>query len=244
MERGEHSGLVCTRQVNCCGSVVAAEEAEVQRVMTAAGLFADAQAREWLRLAHEYTDPDWMELCMARARRAMQIVHDEQEIGSQIVPGGKNAWAAAPSQSPAGSLAERHFEWLGDRIHVTVEAVRDSIAALAKQGYVSPEADQQAAFRRGLGIALNESERQSRAPWVRWLGEADALNYLVNTLWQAQLIYCSGGQRYKWLTLCGVFLKSNGSRYEPSIKSNRCENVRKMASIDKALYNIMRMVEK
>ena len=97
MERGEHSGLVCTRQVNCCGSVVAAEEAEVQRVMTAAGLFADAQAREWLRLAHEYTDPDWMELCMARARRAMQIVHDEREIGSQIVSGGKNAWAAAPS---------------------------------------------------------------------------------------------------------------------------------------------------
>lgn len=244
MERGEHSGPGCTRQVNCCGIVVAAEEAEVQRVMTAAGLFADAQAREWLQMAHDYTDPDWMELCMARARRAMQIVRDEQEIGSQLPPGGKNAWSGRTAQMPADTLAERHFEWLGDRIHVTVEAVRDSIAALAKQGYVSPEAEQQAAFRRGLGIALNESERQSRAPWVRWLGEADALNYLVNTLWRAQLIYCSGGQRYKWLTLCGVFLKANGTRYEPSIKSNRCENGTKMSSIDKALYNIMRMVEK
>ena len=229
-------------EVTCCGVRVPADSAEVQRVMTDRGLAADEQAREWLRLARRHAEPAWMELCMQNARRMAQIVSAEREVLA-VVGGSDNlALPMVSRQVPADSLAQRHFEWLGDRRSVPVAVVRDGIAALAQCGFISRDADQQAALRRGLGIAVNDIERHSRAPWVRWLGEADALNYLVDSLWQLELIHCSGGRRYKWQTLCGVFLHSDGTCFEPSIKSNRCTNARKRTVLDEAILNGLRFV--
>jgi len=230
------------REVTCCGVRVAADEAEVQRVMTLRGLSADEQAREWLRLQRRYADPAWMELCVQNARRMAQIVSAEREVLAIVGGSDGLALSATPRSVPSDALAQRHFEWLGDRRKVPVPVVRDGIEALARCGFISTDADQQAALRRGLGIAVNDAERHSRAPWVRWLGEADALNYLVDSLWQLDLIHCTGGRRYKWQTLCGVFLRGDGTCFEPSIKSNRCTNARKRTVIDEAMLNGLRFV--
>lgn len=229
--------------LTCCGVAVAADEAEVQRVMTSRRLTADAQAREWLRLSHLYTDPSWMELCLQRARRMALAVKEEQEIMAMIGGSVDFAETAPRHRRPADGLAERHFEWLGERYKVPVEVVRDGIASLARSGYISPDAEQQAALRRGLGIAVNSAERNSRAPWVRWIGSDDALNYLIDSLWEMELIYCSGGRRDKWKTLCGVFLRSDESCYEPTIKGCHCRNDAKRRSIDEAILNSLRFVK-
>lgn len=226
--------------LECCGVRVRPDEAEVQRVMTLRGLDASAQACEWLRLGRVYPEPEWMERCVARARRMAALVRGEQEV-LEVVGGSVDlSTAMAGRRFPSGPLAERQFEWLGDRRGVPVEVVRDGIAQLAARGFLSRDAEQQAALRRGLGLTVNAAERSSRAPWVRWMGEGDALNYLVDSLWQLELIHCTGGQRYKWQTLCGVFLRSDGSRFEPSIKSNRCTNNAKRRAVDEAMLGALR----
>lgn len=228
--------------LECCGVRVRADVEEAQRVMTLRGLDAAEQAREWLRLGRDYPEPDWMELCVAQARRMAELVRGEQEVLAVVGTGGNLALSGAGRRMPAGPLAERQFEWLGDRRGVPVEVVRDGIAQLAARGFVSRDAEQQAALRRGLGLTVNAAERSSRAPWVRWMGEGDALNYLVDSLWRLDLIYCTGGQRYKWQTLCGVFLRSDGSRFEPSIKSNRCTNHAKRRAMDEAMLGALRFI--
>ena len=216
----------------------------MQSVMTELGLGPAAQAMEWLRVGRSLPEPQWMETCLAAARRMKAIVEGEREVLAGV--GGSEWFAegAGPAVEPVGEWAERQFEWLGERRGVTVEVLRDGIAALARQGYISPDAGQQAALRRGLGVTVNAAERTSRAPWVTWLGEGDALNYLVDSLWRMELIHCNGGQRYKWQTLCGVFLRSDGSRFSASIKSNRCTNAAKRRSIDAALLDGLRFVER
>ena len=228
--------------LECCGVEVRADVAEVQRVMTLRGLDAAAQAREWLRLGRRHPEPEWMERCVAQARRMAELVRGEQEVLAVVGGIGDLAAAAGGRRMPAGPLAERQFEWLGDRRGVPVEVVRDGIARLAAQGFVSRDAEQQAALRRGLGLTVNAAERSSRATWVRWMGEGDALNYLVDSLWRLDLIYCTGGQRYKWQTLCGVFLRSDGSCFEPSIKSNRCTNNAKRRAVDEAMLGALRFI--
>lgn len=234
--------VFCDKSVMCCGRRVAASCEAVQSVMTEMGLDPSAQAMEWLRVSRSLPEPNWMETCLAAARRMKAIVEGEREV-LQVVGGCE--WFAEGAETriePVGEWAERHFEWIGERRGVTVEVLRDGIAALARQGYISLDAEQQAAFRRGLGVTVNAAERTSRAPWVTWLGEGDALNYLVDSLWQMELIHCNGGQRYKWQTLCGVFLRRDGSRFSSSIKSNRCTNAAKRHSIDAALLDGLRFV--
>ena len=230
--------------VECCGVRVPCDVAEVQHVMTLRGLDASAQAYEWLRLGRSYPEPSWMERCVAQARHMAELVRGEQEVLT-VVGGSVDLSAGATGRRyPTGPLAERQFEWLGDRRGVPVEVVRDGIAQLAARGFVSRDAEQQAALRRGLGLTVNAAERSSRAPWVRWMGEGDALNYLVDSLWRLELIHCTGGQRYKWQTLCGVFLRSDGSRFEPSIKSNRCTNNAKRRAVDEAMLGALRFISK
>lgn len=229
-------------ELTCCGVAVRADAEAVQRVMTQHSLPAGEQAREWLRLSHAYADPGWMELCRQRARRMAEAVQEEREIMAML--GGSVDFASAEGgrKRPSGELAERHFEWLGARKRVPLEVVRDGITALARCGFIGDDADQQAALRRGLGIAVNGVERSSRAPWVRWMGTDDALNYLVDSLWKMELIYCSGGPRDKWKTLCGVFLRADDTCYETNIKGCRCRNETKRSTIDEAMLNGLRFV--
>ena len=225
------------KSCECCGRQVEATREAVQAVMTSLRLSPSAQAVEWLRVGRSLPEPDWLEVCQAAARRMQAIVEGEREVLESVGGGEWFAEGAEPREMPSGRLAERQFEWLGERRGVAVESLRGGIANLARQGFISPEAEQQAALRRGLGVTLNAAERTSRAPWVVWLGEGDALNYMVDSLWRMELIHCNGGQRYKWQTLCGVFLRSDGSRFTPSIKSNRCTNEKKRRIIDAALLN-------
>lgn len=242
------SGFTSTHSVSvdytdsavCCGRRVAATEGAVQSLMTTLGLTPGEQAVEWLRVGRSRPEPEWLECCLAAARRMAAVVEGEREVLEAVGGSVDLATGVSAPRQPVGELAERHFEWLGESRGITVDVLRDGIAALARQGYISPDASQQAALRRGLGVSLNAAERSSRAPWVRWLGESDALNYLVDSLWRMQLIHCPGGQRYKWQTLCGVFLHASGARYEPSIKSNRCGNAAKRATIDAALLDGLR----
>ena len=228
--------------VMCCGVAVAADEAEVQRVMIERTLSAEAQAREWLRLSYLSGVPSWIECCIKNARKMTELACAQREIRQTLDGNVDLALSAGTRLTPSDGLAERHFEWLGEGRHVPVGVVRDGIMRLADQGYISHDADQQAALRRGLGINVNHDERTSRAPWVRWLADADALNYLVDSLWQMELIYCSGGRRYKWQTLCGMFLRCDGTRYDTSIKSNRCTATAKRHSIDEAILDGLRFV--
>lgn len=226
----------------CCGVAVEADAAAVQRVMTSRRLSADEQAREWVRLSHLYTDPSWVEQCLHHARRMATAVQEEREIMAIIGGGVDLPCVGGRRRMPADGLAERHFEWLGERRRVPLEVVRDGIGSLARSGYISDDAEQQAALRRGLGIAVNSAERNSRAPWVRWMGGDDALNYLINSLWEMELIYCSGGRRDKWKTLCGVFVRQDETLYETTIKGCRCRNDAKRRSIDEAILDGLRFV--
>ena len=222
--------------LTCCGVSVPMDVAVVQRVMTAHGLSAAEQGQEWLRLMHSHTEPEWMEECVRRAGRMADLVRAEREVREVIGGRVECASGGVGRRMPQEALATRHFEWLGEERKVRVDLVRTAIGSLARMGYISGDGEQQAALRRGLGIAVNEAERTSRAPWVRWLGDADVLNYLVDSLWKRGLIYCSGGQRQKWNTLCEVFVRADGSLYESSLmKSNRCTNAAKRTMVDRTV---------
>ena len=158
---------VSTGRVTCFGQVVPAVVPEVQRLMTERGLTASEQAEAWLHLSRQYTDPDWMERCMEAARRMASLVDAEREVRATLGTGAGSALGLDGRKRPLSALAERHFEWLGATRGVPVESVRGGIASLASRGFISSDAEQQAALRCGLGLALNAAERQQRAPWVR-----------------------------------------------------------------------------
>lgn len=229
------TGLMKAGMVTCCGQVVSLDAAEVQRVMCERGLSPAEQAQEWLRLMRRHAEPEWMELCMRSAERMAALVRAEREVQAVVGTTVDSASGGEGRRMPSEGLAPRHFEWLGAQRGVRVDLVRTAISSLVQKGYIGSDAEQQAALRRGLGIAVNEAERTSRAPWVRWMGDADALNYLVDTLWKRGLIYCTGGQRQKWRTLCGVFLRDDGSLFDPAIKGNRCTNPGKRTLIDRTV---------
>ena len=171
-----------------------------------------------------------------------EALQEERAILGLLGGGVGNVSADTGVRRPADGLAERHFEWIGGRKRVALDVVRDGITALARSGFIGDDAVQQAALRRGLGIALNPAERSSRAPWVYWMGGADGLHYLISSLWDMELIYCSGGVRDKWETLCGVFLRPDGSRYERKIRGCRCRSETKRSTIDEAMLNGLRFV--
>ena len=228
--------------VLCCGMRVAVDTTEVQSVMISHGLPPSEQAREWLRLARLYPDPVWMELCRVKAQAMVEWVRSERELLGELNEGDHYASTPEGRLCPLSPHAERHFEWLGDRHGVLVEVVRGGIAKLAGQGYISLAMEQQEALRRGLGLMVSDAECRSAAPWVRWMGEGGALNYLVNELWELGLITCTGGRSRKWQTLRGVFLRADGTCFGPSIKSNECRNEEKRRDMENCLLKSLRLV--
>ncbi len=210
--------------------------------MTARGMTSSEQAREWLQVGQSFAEPTWMQLCMQQAEQMADLVVREREVLAKLSDGVNSAPVKQPYILANDLPAERQFIWLGDRENIVVGALRDGIEALANNGYLSLDLDQRSAMRRAMGVCINASERNTRGPWVRWTGEADALNYLVDSLWQLGIIYCQGGRRYKWQTLCGAFLHADGRRFEPTIKNNRCSNKQKIKTIDESIINPLKFL--
>lgn len=229
--------------LRCCGEEVKADAAEVQRVMTRHGLTYRAQGREWIRLSHAFCEPSWMELCRRQARRMVEAMADERELVAALGGGVDFASTAEGAPRPVEALAERHFTWVAKQPKVVVEMVSGGIMNLARGGFISDDMEQQAALRRGLGIALNAAERTSRAPWLYWLGGDSGLHYLIKTLWDMHLIYCSGGERDKWKTVCGFVLHADGSPFEPKLRACSRAGEQTRRAIDDAMLKGLRFVE-
>lgn len=221
--------------VECCGKRYPADAALLQRVMTEQGLALERQQGLWLDFLRQLPDPRWAALCLERAEALQELLDRQRRLAAAM---GVNSASNSPAPAiPTSPFAERHFVWLGEGRGVLADQLRGGIAALARRGIIANDAAQQNALRRGLGLMLNDHERSSPQPWVRWLASSDMLNYLVESLWRQGLIYCVEGQRAKWQTLCGVFLRADGTPFQPSIKSNRCKNPHKTREIDAAILN-------
>lgn len=225
--------------VECRGELLPADADLLQQVMTRQHLSLEEQMALWRSFYRQWPDPEWARTCLSRAREIKSLLDLERNLFPDSVD---SASPAVASQKPSSPTVERHFVWLGDRYAIGVEPLRDGIARLAAAGLLASDRDQQAALRRCLGLALNEQERSSDPPWVLWLGPADMLNHLVDSLWQLGLIHCAGGNRLKWQTLCGAFLRADGTRFPASIKSNRCTNAEKIKTLDRAILGSMRFL--
>ena len=219
------------------GLLVEPSVAAVQRLMTEQGLTPEVQVEEWLRLARQRPEPQWMADCYEQSERMMALLQREAALRQSILARVNLPQSEAASPKPLPPLAERHFEWLGDRYGVPVDVLRAGIVALSRVGFISTDSEQQEAMRLALGFYVNREESSVQQPWVRWLPDADALNYLVQRLWKLELIHCPGGERNKWFTLRGAFLRADGGRFEPSIKNNRCTNPLKQREVDRALVS-------
>ena len=221
--------------VECCGMHYPADVDLLQRVMTEQGVPLERQKGLWLDFLRQLPDPRWAAQCLDRAE-ALHVLLDRHRRLLDAT-GVKSATAALPAATPVEALAPRHFVWLGEGKGVLAEQLRGGIAGLARRGIIANDSGQQDALRRGLGLMVNDQERRSPQPWVRWLASSDMLNYLIDSLWQRGLIYCVDGRRMKWQTLCGVFLRADGTLYRPAIKSNRCKNPQKRREIDTAILD-------
>lgn len=228
--------------LRCCDEEVKADAAEVQRVLTRHKLSYREQGLEWIRLSHEHCDPAWMELCRQKARQMVDAREEERELLAALDVGVDFASTPEGVQRPVDTLAERHFTWVAKQPKVVVEMVSGGIMNLARGGFISDDMEQQAALRRGLGIALNAAERTSRAPWLYWLGGDSGLHYLIKSLWDMHLIYCSGGERDKWKTVCGFVLHADGSRYEPKLRACSRAGEQTRRAIDDAMLKGLRYV--
>lgn len=221
------------------GEMLPADAALLQERMTRRHLSFEEQMALWRSFYQQLRDPQWARECLKRVSDIQSILALEQSLFPSSVDSASSATAHA---RPSQSTVERHFVWLGDRFAIGAEPLRDGIARLASAGLIGSELTQQQALRRCLGLALNEQERTSDPPWVIWLGPSDMLNHLIDTLWQLGLIHCAGGNRQKWQTLCGAFLRADGTRFSPSIKSNRCSNPEKLKTLDRAILDAMRFL--
>ncbi len=225
--------------MECCGEFLPADADVLQRFMTRRHLPLEEQMALWRGFYRQWPDPEWARICLSRARDIKALLALEQNL----FPGSvDSASTVVEAEKPLSATVERHFVWLGDRYAIGVEPLRDGISRLAAAGLIASDRDQQTALRRCLGLALNEQERSSDPPWVLWLGPSDMLNHLVDTLWQLGLIHCAGGNRLKWQTLCGAFLRADGSRFPASIKSNRCTNREKIKTLDRAILDSLRFL--
>ena len=174
--------------LRCCDEEVKADAAEVQRVLTRHKLSYREQGLEWIRLSHEHCDPAWMELCRRKAQQMVDAREEERELLAALGVGVDFASTPEGVQRPVDTLAERHFTWVAKQPKVVVEMVSGGIMNLARGGFISDDMEQQAALRRGLGIALNAAERTSRAPWLYWLGGDSGLHYLIKSLWDKAIV--------------------------------------------------------
>ena len=221
------------------GELLPADAALLQRRMTLRRLRLEEQMMLWRSFYQQWPDPDWMRECLDHVRDINALL----ALDRSLFPDSDNSASsvALPSR-PSLPTVERHFVWLGERYGIGVEPLRDGIARLASAGLIASDRCQQQALRRCLGFTVNDEERSSDPPWVLWLGPSDMLNHLVDSLWKLELIHCAGGNRQKWQTLCGAFLRADGTRFSPSIKSNRCSNPEKLKTLDRAILDAMRFL--
>lgn len=173
--------------------------------------------------------------CVERAELMVRLKQREDAVMQALDSRAQTPTSIKEDEVLAGELAERQFSWRGAERGVHIDVLRDGIRDLANHGFISRDIEQQVALRRALGVAVNETERNSRGQWVVWQAEQDSLNYFIDSLWQMQLIGCPGDRRYRWHTLCGAFLRADGRRIDRSIKNNICRNPSKREAIDKAI---------
>lgn len=223
--------------VELFGQVVPAETGAVRRLFVERRTPPEQQKELWMSLWRQLPDPEWGERCMAEAERVDSLLRRAAALRGTPLP------AADGQQGVAVPMAaERHFVWLGDRLGLRVEHLRDGIEGLARIGMIGTDQGQQDALRRGLGLTVNDDERQTAAPWVVWLGPADMLAHLVDSLWDLGLVTCAGGRQQKWRTATGVFLRADGTRYDLSLKNSRCTNSEKLKLMERAMLGGLRFL--
>ena len=227
--------------VDFCGQAVEADVEVVRRLMADSGVPPEEQVGLWVGLWRQWPDPGWGEQCMAEAERVEALLKRAAAL-AHTAHGGTvaQAPAAAAMDKVFTPFAERHFVWLGERKGLTTEILRNGIAGLARIGMIRSDRGQQDALRRGLGLTLNDAERNSDAPWVDWLGPADMLARLVDRLWEMDLITCAGGRQQKWRTATGVFRRADGTRYDLTLRNSRCTDSGKLSLLDEALFSGLR----
>lgn len=221
-------------RVELLGQSVPADVDVVRRMMADGGVAPEEQVQLWVALWRQWPDSQWGEECLAEAERVQRLVERAAAIARP--PHGNVATAAPSAEAQEAEIKRRHFVWLGDRHGVLTDQLRDSIAALARQGLIGNDRGQQEALRRGLGLTVNETERTTEAPWVDWLGPADMLAHLVDGLWDLGLITCAGGQRQKWRTATSVFRRADGSHYDLTLRNSRCTDKEKLRLLDEAVF--------
>ena len=189
-----------------------------------------AEAQGWLNLAAHTADSRLHAQCLQHAQEAMNKL-TRQACGKGDV---KSASGKKERQRPDRATTPIHFTWLGPDNAVVHDSIRTGIANLAGFGFLSRDATQQAALRCALGLTLTAAERSSEAPWVQWLGDYDVLHYLITSLWDRHLIFCSGGTQEKWRTFRGCFVDREGLKFDDNFRGNRCHNAEKKRLVDKA----------
>ncbi len=197
----------------------------------------EAQPALWQGFARDYPVAGWVRECQAQIRLLFELCDEARRISTRIDSASS---VPAPVQ-PLGTPAERHFLWHGDRMGITVDILRDGIQNLALKGIIHNSEVQRRALRIGLGLTLNADERTLAPQWVVWLGHDDMLRHMIDTMWNLDVISCAGGQREKWNTLCGLFVRSDGSRYKRKIKTNICTNPDKLRLLDTAILDSLRL---
>lgn len=236
-----------TATVELFGQTVPAEVGAVRQLFCERRTPPEQQKELWMTLWLQWPDPEWGEICVAEAERMERLLRRmaAMEGGAGVPVQTEEAVARREVQRkvavvPDSRLAERHFVWLGERHGLRVEHLRDGIEGLSRIGMIGSSRSQQEALRRGLGLTVNDVERQSDAPWVVWLGPADMLAHLVDSLWEMELITCAGGRQQKWRTATGMFLRADGTRYDLSLKNSRCTNAEKLALLERAFLGGLR----
>lgn len=223
------------------GHPVKADVGVVRRLMADLGVAPEEQPGLWLALWRQWPDSEWGERCLAEAERVSALLEREAVLAQTAhVATADKAAGRQSRKSECGPLAERHFVWLGDKKGLRVEHLRDAIAGLARIGMIRSDRGQQDALRRGLGLALNDVERGSDAPWVDWLGPADMLALLVDRLWAMGLVTCVGGRGQKWRTATGMFRRGDGTRYDLTLRNSRCTDAAKLELMEKNVLGGLR----
>ena len=230
--------------VKCCGEMFPAEVAVLSQAMTQRRVPLERQRQLWLDFYRQYPDATWAEKCLDEAERISRILERERRIAAKIPTSGNSATSPDTPPTAPSPFAQRHFMWTGDRLGVRAEHLRDGIRRLATGGLIDSSMEQQDALRRGFGLMLNDTERSTPQPWVKWLGDSSQLNYMVDTLWHMQLIHCAGGERQKWRTLCALFLDADGHPYPAAIKSNRCRSKEKREMIRRFILDELAFVSR
>ena len=223
-----------TATVVLFGQTIPAEVAAVRRLFAEQRTPYEQQKALWVDLMKQWPDREWGESCLAEAEGVEQLLRRAVVLG--VLP---PADVDGRTPVPVDSLAERHFVWLGDSTDLRTEHVRDGMEGLARIGMIGA-GSQQEALRRGLGLMLNEVERTTAAAWVVWLGPADMLAHLVNSLWDLGVITCAGGRQQKWRTATGFFLRADRTRFDLSLKNSRCTNAAKLDLLEKAFIGPLR----